>query len=280
MNKKSKPIYLLSQYDKENRIFFQIHNNTQTHLLHFHDCYEIAGFMSGKGIHHLNGKDMNIEKNDVFIITPKDYHSFYNLSPKNMFFNVMFSKKLISENTAMNMSVIKRKHLSVSSKTMNQLVALFNIFENIKSNPSTKYSESFYENFIDIFITIIAANCRYTENLSNDNGLSDTAFSETVRYINDHFKENITLKSVAKNIGYSYTYLSKLFHKKTGLEFNKYLNSLKIENAKNLLLTTDDSILCVCNKCGYYSMTSFLRNFKEFTNLSPSEFVKKYKTSK
>ena len=280
MNKKSKPIYLLSQYDKENRIFFQIHNNTQTHLLHFHDCYEIAGFMSGKGIHHLNGKDMVIEKNDVFIITPKDYHSFYNLSPKNKFFNVMFSTKLISENTATNMSVISRKHLSVSNKTMDQLVELFNIFENIKSNPSVKFSESFYQSFIDIFTTIITVNCHHTESLPNENCLLDTAFSETVRYINEHFKENITLKSVAKNIGYPYTYLSKLFHKKTGLDFNKYLNSLKIENAKKLLLTTDDSILCVCNKCGYYSMTSFLRNFKELTNMSPSEFVKKYKNNK
>ena len=98
MNTNSNPIYLLSQYDKENRLFFQIHENSHHHLLHFHDCYEIAGFLSGKGIHHLNGKDLSIEKNDIFLLTPKDYHSFYGLSPKNTFFNIMFSKFIDSSN--------------------------------------------------------------------------------------------------------------------------------------------------------------------------------------
>ena len=273
----SKPVYLLSQFDKENLLYLQTHSRVPAHLLHFHDCYEIAGFISGNGVHHLNGKDMIVTKNDVFVLTPKDYHSFYNLTTNNCFFNIMFSKNLLTDKIKTLVNSLKLKHLTVSSKSMHHLIALHEVFLSIKQQKDITHDNSFYQNFLELFLTIIHSSSRVKETSISGATAYDTAFTEIISYINDHFSEELTLKKVANDIGYSYTYLSKLFLKKTNVEFNTYVNSLKIEKAKSLLLKSSDSMLFVCHECGYASMTSFLRNFKTFTGLTPTAFVKKYK---
>lgn len=271
----AKPIYLIHQYDKNKRIFAQRHDNTTSHLLHFHDCYEITCFISGNGIHHLNGEDYIISKNNVFLLTPKDYHSLFNLSAHSSFINIMFSKKIIDDKIYQIINMLKRKHLTITQQAMNQLVPMFSTLEDLLNSP-TYYSDEFYQNFLFVFLTIIAHNSSSKNSLEIDLPHQDSAFQKVISYINENFQNNINLKSTADSLGYSYVYLSKLFKNKTGLCFNEYVNMLKIEQAKKLLLTTNETIYNISYKCGFFSQTTFLRNFSLYTNMTPSEYIAKH----
>lgn len=81
----------------------------------------------------------------------------------------------------------------------------------------------------------------------------------------------ITLDHVADKINITGGYLSTYFKEKTGINFNDYLNKVRIEKAKQLLEHTDDRIQDIATQVGYLNLSSFNRMFKKFTGVTPSE---------
>lgn len=83
-----------------------------------------------------------------------------------------------------------------------------------------------------------------------------------LKYINDHFTEDISMTSVAKDIGYTKEYCSKIFAEVVGMRFRDYLNMLRLKKAneyfsmkKELNLTTMEIVY----KCGFNSTATFYR---------------------
>jgi len=88
------------------------------------------------------------------------------------------------------------------------------------------------------------------------------------------------LEEAAKSIYLSPKYLSRIFKQQTGMGFSKYKLKIKIEKSKELLAKTVLNINQVSEKLGYENAESFIRQFKKFTKLTPTEFRKKIKKKK
>ena len=100
-------------------------------------------------------------------------------------------------------------------------------------------------------------------------------------YIEENFlKEKISVANLAKECGVSDSYLKKLFIKKCGLPPVKYIIQLKINYACDLLRSKMYSITQISEMCGYNSVQFFTRQFKEYSGISPTDFINKYKSSK
>lgn len=98
---------------------------------------------------------------------------------------------------------------------------------------------------------------------------------ELSSYINNHFSDtNLTLFKVADLFGYTKKYLSYLFKKRNGIKFTDYLTNLRIENAKNLLVTTKLSIGEIAKRSGFSDPFYFSKVFKSKTSQTPVEFRK------
>lgn len=102
--------------------------------------------------------------------------------------------------------------------------------------------------------------------------LHDTTIQKLLRYIGSHFCENITLDSVAKDLGFSKFHISRLFNHKIGEQFNDYVNKLRINMAQSLLTGSDQSISNIALECGFDSIRNFNRVFKTYSNTTPTEF--------
>ena len=85
---------------------------------------------------------------------------------------------------------------------------------------------------------------------------------------------NLTLESVADRVLLSSGYFGKLFKNITGIQFNEYLNNIRMEKAKELLLSTSDNIDIVCEKVGILNRTYFYTLFKKTFGITPSQFRK------
>ena len=83
-------------------------------------------------------------------------------------------------------------------------------------------------------------------------------------YIEAHYKEAISLKVLADIAHFSPTYLSRMFHQETGCTLCSYINKKRIENAKRLLLQTEQSIQEIAIDCGFINISHFNRVFKKF----------------
>lgn len=93
-----------------------------------------------------------------------------------------------------------------------------------------------------------------------------------IEYISTHFKNPLTLDTLAKEFHVSKYYISHIFADKIRMNFRNYLGALRSEYAANLLRTTEDTITDICEKAGFDSQRSFNRIFKTIYNMSPREY--------
>lgn len=102
----------------------------------------------------------------------------------------------------------------------------------------------------------------------------DSIMKEEKPYLN----AKLTLFQLAKKIGSNEKYLSLFLNSKYEMNFSTYINSYRIEEAKQLLLkkeTANFTIETIANMAGFHSKSSFNIKFKNNTGLTPSEFKNK-----
>ncbi|MEG1296226.1 MAG: AraC family transcriptional regulator [Niameybacter sp.] len=97
-------------------------------------------------------------------------------------------------------------------------------------------------------------------------------FIHILKYVNHYYMHDISIRDVAAELGLNANYISQLFKKETGYTYTKYLTRLRMEKAKQLLLETSLSISDICEQVGYNDYFYFLKTFKKYTGLSPSNY--------
>ncbi len=93
-----------------------------------------------------------------------------------------------------------------------------------------------------------------------------------VEYLQEHYRETISLSTCAVCIGVNRSYLSRIFHEETGVTFTEYLNRIRVGKAKKLL-SERHPLKAVISLCGFKNYGYFLKIFKEYTDQTPKEFV-------
>lgn len=101
-----------------------------------------------------------------------------------------------------------------------------------------------------------------------------------IKYLQERYREEIVFQDMAKEIGISYSYMRKIVFEMTGQSLIDYLNQLRIEKAKELLLDTGLTIAQIALDVGYFNVQSFNRFFRKFEGMPPSSYkASKYRTS-
>lgn len=94
-------------------------------------------------------------------------------------------------------------------------------------------------------------------------------------YVRDHIAdERLNLEAVSNHVGLSRVYFCKLFHQMEGISFNVYLRKIRIEKAKQLLLTTNLKIFEVSSAVGFSHAKYFGQVFKNEVGQTPIEYQK------
>lgn len=95
---------------------------------------------------------------------------------------------------------------------------------------------------------------------------------KAVTYINNNYSEKLTLEQVADSIFLSPTYFSKIFKQELGQNFSNYLNHVRVEKAKSLLLHDGISLVEVSGMIGFVDQSYFSKVFKKIVGMTPSEY--------
>jgi two-component system response regulator YesN len=95
-------------------------------------------------------------------------------------------------------------------------------------------------------------------------------------YIDNKFFSDIDLKKLAFDFGISKNYIGRLFTQKYNIAINQYINNLRIEKAKDLLINTNLRVSEISIKVGYKNVEHFSRIFKKSICFSPYDYRKYY----
>ena len=96
------------------------------------------------------------------------------------------------------------------------------------------------------------------------------------QYLKDNAYSDLSIADVASISNISEVYFRKLFKEKYGISPSEYVAELRITKAKDLLLNQDVNISEIADQCGFSSIYSFSRAFKDIVGMSPNKFRKIY----
>lgn len=101
-----------------------------------------------------------------------------------------------------------------------------------------------------------------------------TFVEESIKYIQKHYKEKVTLQLVASQVFVNAQYFSRIFKKETGVTFTDYVNNLRIKYACKLLETTNYPAYRISSECGFSDPSYFNRVFCAQMNMTPQKYKK------
>lgn len=123
--------------------------------------------------------------------------------------------------------------------------------------------------YIEIMTTIISNTVQYINvAVSKKNVL----IYEAEKFIDENFQNGITVSEVARSVGVSLSYLSRIYKEVTGSTLINLINLKKIEKAKDYLRNTDMKIYEIAEILGFENTTYFSYFFKKNTGMSPKEY--------
>ena len=101
------------------------------------------------------------------------------------------------------------------------------------------------------------------------------AIFQAIQYINKNYSEKVSLDEVAGAVYLSPAYFSKIFKEEMKCNFNSYLNQVRIDKSKNLLLNSKFSLVEIAGMVGYEDQSYFTKVFKRISGLSPGKYREK-----
>lgn len=103
---------------------------------------------------------------------------------------------------------------------------------------------------------------------------SEKQIHSVIQYIQEHYCENISASSLSERFNMSANHISNLLKQEVGMRYNDYITQLRLNHAKNLLLTTNRSVKDITTACGYFSQSHFTKLFIEHMHCTPIEYRK------
>ncbi len=223
---------------------------------HLHQCFEVIVILSGEMEITIDRQDYLLKKGEALLVFPNQIHSLSSGNSKHLL--CIFSPNIVqayvnkvADKLPINNKFIPNKYfvdclarLNDSSTSVDKKGVLYSICGQFDRTASYKQIE--------------------TDNKKILYRIFD--------FVEKNYTGDCSLANLAKNTGYDYAYLSRLFKKTVGISFNTYVNHCRLSHACYLLQNMPQPIIECAYESGFSSLRSFNRNFYKYFNLTPKEY--------
>lgn len=252
--------------------------------IHYHSLIEVSLILKGSGVYKINGKSHAINEGDIFFFRPNEAHCITDIEDNGMqLLNIHIAPYYLYTHfqNALNSNYVKILSSSfplISNKINDTLDSekteeLRSLILSVKREME-EYGSDYITVVINYISTIFIIMSRVYKDgsFSHKEKQSYKKILEAIDFIDNNFKQNVTLDKLCEKANYSRCYFSSTFKKCMGMSLWDYLCIKRIEYALNLIKTTDKNILDIALECGFNNTVNFNKIFKKYTNLSPGAF--------
>lgn len=237
---------------------------------HTHTFWEILFLCKGTLINSLNKKETEMNKYDVALIHPKDIHKlnaipgikteYYNITIEEDFFKDFCNR--IYSGLIDDLDNNDSLYITLSAHRHKKLLELINI---AVSTPHQEDAEKYF-NIVLSYLMPEFIPLPEPENIST--------VSQTLKMMSHPNNMRLTIKEIAKQIGYTPEHLIRLFQKENLGPPSQIFFELKMDHAKLLLKQTDLPVDAIAKSIGIDSTPHFYRVFKQFFQTTPNAMRK------
>ena len=247
--------------------------------------YTLMFITEGSGKHSIDFTDFTFSKGTILSIRKDQLHKFYfNDKAKGFLlcFKEEFLNHYLNEEEVRN-SIQMFNHLLTSPKTQikeQDFIGVYQLAAGVESEHLTisdKYSLKIIRSMVHILITLI-----YRIKSEGHNKVQLNKYvKEFIRFQNileqDYFKTKKVF-DYANKLGYSTKKLNTIVKFVTDKPAKEFIDDTVVVKVKSLLIHSNSSVKEIAYKVGFNDSTNFYKYFKKFTNYTPEEFRKNYKS--
>ena len=245
------------------------HIGYHTYGTHIHQFSELLYVVEGSIYSTVCGKRELVSAGQMSVILPLLPHSTYSHEPCKMFLCV-FSNDFIS-NFVLEEELYYGYESSVFTPTK-ELAAYIDAkmydatyaFSHTYTQESYRTSKACFNAILDEYMTAVKVE---RKNVTNN------ALGRILLYIADHFKEDISLATVGKALGYTPNYISHCLQGLPNMNFSDLLNAQRIEYAKGLIVSRKMTNIELAYECGFSSERTFYRAFADNMGMTPKQYA-------
>lgn len=245
---------------------------------HMHSYAELVIVLDGEFQCKINEEEFHCKQDDIFIVNPKVFHSAISDEKATVLSLFINQKGFGLTDDEINSHIFNLNTMkygpSLKADEIRYLVysiVKYNTMDNVNSiytNRAIAYS--MFAQLINKFSVDITEAEKKSSNID--------IFNELAAFINDHYKENLTLATLAERFQYSTAYLSRLFKQSFHVTFLDYYTTVRVNYSVDDLLSTNKTIEDIASSHGFEDPRSYVRAFKSvFHDMYPSEYRRKFK---
>lgn len=236
---------------------------------HFHYKTEITYVEEGFVRSVINGKDYSAEKDEILFV-PEYYPHSYETSPDARRMVLLPTNNLKGD---FDKITAKTFPCLLTDKKFNEEKILPVLHELYKVQQSDISGEAKFL-LCKAYVGLVYGNflARYDSEMTQRDQKNEI-IADVLAYIEQNYKENVTLPSIAQRFGYNKFYFSKLFNAAMGESLCSYVNSVRVRKFTELYKTKKNAnVLSIAFSVGFDSMPSFYRAFKNVYKVTPVQY--------
>lgn len=263
---------------------FEIQHKRDTYLkdvaLHHHDFYEIYFLVSGDVTYVIEGRLCRVMPGDLLLISPRELHQV-NIRPDVAYERYVLwvhqsaVHRLSTRQTDLEQGLnpFRSGYTNLLRLTPEQQFTVRNLMESIyqEENGQSFGSDLLRESLISQLLVQIN---RFAQQYNREEGFvhASRIVAELVDYVNQHYREKLTLDSLAEHFYMSKYYLSHEFQRHMGTSVYRYIQKKRLQIARQLIASGEHPS-AVSGLCGFGDYPGFYRAFVAEYGTSPKAFA-------
>lgn len=249
---------------------------------HSHNYCEIFYLKRGSCVYKVNKKKYHLSEGDLFIVKAGDPHSTCyegNTESERLVIACdpgSLHDEFLSAHPDIQKTLNTSGKIVISSSVRSRLE---NLFEEMltENNLPDEYSADLLTVLVMKFLMIIQRSGIFVYEQMNSSDEISAVIEQSINYIALNYSMPLTLDKLSHMFNLCPSYFSKKFKQETGMTFKEYLNHIRLYQASQMLLTTDDSITKISLNCGFNSSNYFKDCFHKSYHISPREYRNQHK---
>ena len=252
----------------------------------YHDHFEITYIFKGEGTFYIENKRYEANEGDIFVIGNTEFHRLEAHHARELKTIALYFLPEFVYSVGQNSFDFEylRPFFDHSFEFTNKIsksdfnsYGVLDLMKKIYEEKLEKrdFFQLAVKNYLtEILLLIIRHYRKFSSDLIEYNKRSRNLerLKKVFSFLQNHYQESISLESVAQIACMSPSYFCKFFKKVTGSTLTDYIFRLRIDKAKELLLSGDLNITKIAYETGFESHSYFDRIFRRFTRLSPHDY--------
>ena len=222
---------------------------------HFHAAVEIFILLKGKYKVTIEDKTYVMDEKSVFISDTFCIHSYTKLTePPSDSIMLIIPTTYLVEFTNLTNGKSLQSYITKNEKLVNEICTLAELLQ------AHAQDEQIKQSYTNVLMLILLQELGVTDAVQKQDV---TTIKNVLAYIEDHFRENITLESISKHFGYSSCHLSRVFHSYFTMSISRYINNIRIKYVESQK-SSSNNLLSLIYDSGFQSPQTYYRNLKYY----------------